>query len=112
MGPDRITLLFVCNGLLFIILGIPLALSKIGPNGVYGFRTSKTLSDPQIWYAVNRVGGIDLMIAGFAIILGSLLFKIILKSYPPSTAISANVALLTFALVMVVAHSFIVVKRY
>ena len=112
MGPDRITLIFICNGLLFIILGIPLALNKIGPNGVYGFRTSKTLSDPQTWYAVNRIGGIDLMIAGIVIILGSLLFKIMLKSYPPSTIISANVALLTASLAIVVVHSFIVLKRF
>ena len=105
-------LLFACQGLLFIILGIPLSLDKIAPNGFYGFRTSKTLSDPKIWYAVNRIAGIDLCIAGVVIILGSLLFKIMLRSYSPQTLVYANLALLIVALVVMIIHCSIVLKRY
>lgn len=106
------TLFFVCQGLLFIILGLPLYLKKIGPNGFYGFRTSKTLSDPNIWYAVNRIGGIDISIAGFVIILGTLLIKIILNSYDPSILVYANLALLIGAVTAVIVHFIIVLRRY
>jgi hypothetical protein len=70
------------------------------------------MSDPKIWYAVNRIGGLDLCIAGLVIILGALLFKMLLKAYPPSTILYANLALLIFALAMILIHSFIVLKRY
>jgi uncharacterized membrane protein len=112
MDSSKISIIFMCNGLLFIILGIPLYLKKIKPNGIYGFRTEKTMSDPNIWYAVNRTGGIDMCIAGLVIILGSLLSNMFLKSYPSSTILCANVALLTFALVMVIIHFIVVLNRY
>jgi uncharacterized membrane protein len=112
MDINKITLKFVFLGVLSIILGIPLSLSKIKPNGVYGFRTSKTLSDPQIWYAVNRIGGIDFCISGIAVILGSLLFRVILKSYRPSVIYLANIFLFIFATAMVLTHFFIVLSRY
>lgn len=103
---------FAFQALLFIILGIPLYLQKIKPNAFYGFRTGKTLSDPQIWYAVNHVLGIDLCIAGCVMLLGAFLLKIILKSYPPLTYNNANLALLLFAVTTLVIHCFMVLKRY
>ena len=112
MGQNGVTLLYACNGLLFTILGIPLVLDKIGPNNFYGFRTPKTLSDPKIWYAVNHIGGIDVCIAGVSIILGSLLFRIILRSYTPSTMALANAGMLIFALACVVIHSIVILKRF
>ena len=32
-------------------------LDKVPPNGVYGFRTPKTLSSPEVWYPANRAAG-------------------------------------------------------
>ena len=46
------------------IVGLPLALKRIKPNGTYGFRTSKTLADPEVWYSVNTIGGISFVITG------------------------------------------------
>jgi hypothetical protein len=45
-------------------LAIPLIAERVPPNGSYGFRTDRTLSDPSIWYPVNRFGGILMLIAG------------------------------------------------
>jgi len=104
--------LFIFQGLLFIILGIPLWLGKIAPNGIYGFRTGKTLSDPRIWYAVNRVCGIDFCIAGSVIISGSLLLHIILASYDPSIVLYANFTLVIVALAVAIVHCTIVLKRF
>jgi uncharacterized membrane protein len=49
---------------LFVLHGIPLIFKLVGPNTLFGFRTVKTLSDPDIWFAVNRVMGFDLLIGG------------------------------------------------
>ncbi len=48
-----------------IIMGvcIPLIMGKIPPNGLYGFRTAKSVSDPKIWYAINRYLGWALLLA-------------------------------------------------
>lgn len=58
-------------GIVFIVISIPAILEKVPPNRWYGFRVAKTLSDERIWYAANRVMGIDLLVAGLAIILGA-----------------------------------------
>jgi uncharacterized membrane protein len=42
---------------LLIGLSIPLVQGKVPPNSAYGFRTSKTLADPSIWYEANRFAG-------------------------------------------------------
>lgn len=61
MRPDIVALLYGLAGLLFIAIGIPLALKRVPPNRWYGFRTAKTLSNQTIWYAANRVVGTDLL---------------------------------------------------
>ena len=42
---------------LLVGLSIPLVQGKVPPNSTYGFRTSKTLADPSIWYEANRFAG-------------------------------------------------------
>jgi len=42
---------------LVIALAIPMALGKVPPNGLYGFKTEKTLASREVWYAANRVAG-------------------------------------------------------
>jgi hypothetical protein len=41
----------------FVAMGIPLSQGWVRPNRLYGFRTPKTLHDPDVWYPTNRVGG-------------------------------------------------------
>jgi uncharacterized membrane protein len=52
--------------ILIIALAVPLVLGTIPPNGLYGFRTPKTMSSPDIWYPANRVAGWLLVAAGVA----------------------------------------------
>jgi hypothetical protein len=49
-----------------IAISIPLFLGKIPPNKFYGFRTRKTLSNDQIWYAANFKGAVNLIVASLA----------------------------------------------
>ena len=50
-------------------IAVPLVLRKVPPNVIYGFRTPKTLSNPQIWYVANYKGGINLIVASIAALL-------------------------------------------
>ena len=68
--PGIIALLYGFVGLVFIAIGIPLARQRVAPNVWYGFRTAKTLGSTKIWYAANRVAGIDLIVSGVALICG------------------------------------------
>ena len=54
-------LLASCLGI--AILSVPLVLRVVPPNGVYGFRTSETFSDPAIWYSANAFLGSALLAA-------------------------------------------------
>jgi uncharacterized membrane protein len=65
-------LIFIAVGVVFLALGIPLLRGRISPNPTYGFRTAKTLSDERVWYAVNRVCGKDMVVAGIVVIVASL----------------------------------------
>jgi len=73
---------WIVAGLVFIIIGIPTMLEKIPPNRWYGFRVSKTLSDERIWYAANRVMGIDMMLAGLAIVITAIFTAKLLSGNP------------------------------
>jgi uncharacterized membrane protein len=54
---------FAIPALLFLLAAVPLALGLVPRNRFFGFRTSKTLSDEGVWYAVNRVAGASVMAA-------------------------------------------------
>lgn len=51
-----------CAGL-FAALAVPLVLRKVPRNGLYGFRTPKTLSDDTIWYEANAYFGRALLVS-------------------------------------------------
>jgi len=59
----------ILTGLLIAAIGLPLALDKIPPNALYGFRTPRTMSDERVWYPANRYAGKGLTAAG---LLGAL----------------------------------------
>ena len=56
-------LLPVLIALLMIGLSLPMAMRKVPPNQLYGFRTEKTLSDTKLWYDANQKAGMNLIAA-------------------------------------------------
>ena len=60
-------------GLLVILICVPMILEMVPPNNWYGFRTRRTLSDPNVWYPANRIAGQYLAVAGTVIVLTTLL---------------------------------------
>jgi len=57
----RIPLWVACG--IIAAASIPLILRRVGPNFIYGFRTPRTLSSPEIWYPANAFAGWALLIA-------------------------------------------------
>jgi hypothetical protein len=42
---------------------IPLIMKFVPPNRLYGFRTPRTLSNPEVWFRVNHFAGWALLVA-------------------------------------------------
>ncbi|MGH9840254.1 MAG: SdpI family protein [Blastocatellia bacterium] len=55
-------------GAVFILVGLPFFFEMVKPNWISGFRLRKTLSNPRIWYAANRVMGRDFIVAGIVLL--------------------------------------------
>ncbi len=54
---------FFVPSVIVIVVSIPLVLRLVPPNRIYGVRTRRTLSSPEVWYPANRFGGIALIVA-------------------------------------------------
>ena len=81
--------------LVMIAVSIPLVMGVVPPNWFYGFRTAKTMSDPQIWYQANRHAGANLIAAGvWAMVLCSVIVRCVGQA-------TANILLPLVLLVMV-----------
>jgi uncharacterized membrane protein len=65
-------LMFFLTGLLFIGIAQPMVRRRIKPNPWYGFRTPKTLSSEDIWYAANEYCGKALTAAGAIMALAAI----------------------------------------
>ena len=58
------------TGVLFVALGVPLALGRVAPNSTYGVRTARTALSEELWYAINAPSGVALAIAGGVTVVG------------------------------------------
>ena len=57
---------------LIALICLPMALGWIGPNPVYGYRTARSLSSPELWFPANQLAGS----LGLAFSLGALLVNL------------------------------------
>jgi len=89
-------------GLLVILICVPMILEMVPPNNWYGFRTRRTVSDPEVWYPANRIAGQYLAVAGTVIVLTTLLVFLFQKSLPPNTA---SIILLSVSLISILGAS-------
>ena len=64
-----VSALYSVCGLAFALIGGWLWAGKVQPNRVTGFRTAKTLADPEVWYRVNTAGGSYLFWLGIIILV-------------------------------------------
>src|SRR5512147_1357328 len=62
-APPGVEFITVLLPIVNILISLPLVLKLVPPNRWYGFRTRKTLSNPEIWYEANYKGGVGLILA-------------------------------------------------
>jgi uncharacterized membrane protein len=99
------TLLFAAAGLVFIGLGVPLLRGRVPPNSWYGCRTEKTLSDEKVWYAVNRVTGRSLIVAGVALVASSLAVFVFGRRMNPTHAVIILLSVLILSVARMAVNS-------
>ena len=110
-NPVYVVLLFAVIGILFIVLGFPLKQGAVPPNCFYGFRTRKTLSNKEIWYAINRVTGIDMMRVGVAIVTASLVVLSIRSWISPDAMLFIMLGVMVISVAFMAIHGFSLLKR-
>lgn len=112
MSEVNISLLICAGvGIILVALSIPMAMQKIKPNGWYGFRTPKTLSNEQVWYEANRVAGINLMLAGWLTVIASVALFLFSGFLTEKQTIITLITVTMVSLWAAVIHSFMVLRR-
>ena len=105
------SLIFAATGILLIGVSIPLILEKVPPNLFYGCRTTKTLSDPQIWYEANRISGKDFLICGAITFVSSLAMLAFGQNMSSDYAVTILLAVLLLSIACAAWHSLRAVSR-
>jgi uncharacterized membrane protein len=104
VAPETaLLLIYFAVGAVLALVGLPLYFSKVPPNRFYGFRTERTLNDPTVWYAVNRVAGGWLVVTGAVTSVVATAGERLNLSIP--TAAIINCAVFLLGMSMMVAHS-------
>ncbi|MBV8452837.1 MAG: SdpI family protein [Deltaproteobacteria bacterium] len=93
-------------GIVLIAVSIPLILEKVGPNRCYGFRTAKTLSSPEVWYAANSIAGRDLMSAGVTVLVWDLILALLILFSIRVPILLGTTSVLLLAVTFALLHSF------
>ncbi|PIQ29278.1 hypothetical protein COW36_17155 [bacterium (Candidatus Blackallbacteria) CG17_big_fil_post_rev_8_21_14_2_50_48_46] len=57
---------FVIPAIAIFVLSLPLIFGLVQPNRYFGFRNANTLSNPEIWFKVNRMTGFGLSFASYS----------------------------------------------
>lgn len=104
-------LLYGMGGMFLIAISLPMMYDKVPPNGFYGFRTPRTMSDPNPWYPANRVAGRNLALAGLIVSTTALVLFSIQKSINPRTATLTLLVVSMTSLIGAVVQSFIALRR-
>ena len=111
MANAFVTVAYALIGLGFGALGVPLVLGRVPPNRTYGLRTAKTLSSREIWYAANRIQGIDLCIGGVAIVVMTVVLYFAWRAAPAPLLALIDAGVMVAAFIAVAAHGFIALGR-
>ena len=98
-------------GLLLAGIGVPFMLQRIRPNIWSGLRTEKTLSDPAVWYAANRLMGIDFIVAGAALLVSTSVTFFLANQMQFLTIVCINLAVVVVSVTFVVFHSLWIHRR-
>ena len=96
---------------LISLLGVPLAMGRVPPNPLYGFRTPATQADPRLWYAVNARTGQDLVGAGLLLGIGAWLAPRLLPELGRDAYMGGWTTAVVLVLLLVMLRSGLVLRR-
>lgn len=96
---------------LLVVLGVPLAMGKVPPNPLYGFRTPATQADPGLWYPVNARTGQDLIGAGLLLAGLAWVLPRLVPTLSPDAYMGAWTTGIVLALLLVLLRGGLVLRR-
>ncbi len=101
--------ILACTGL-FVLLAIPLILRKVPRNGLYGFRTPKTLRNDEIWYEANSFFGWGMV---FASVVSAIAINVLysLPELTPEQFLKSSLVALVGPLVITIILTFIRIRN-
>lgn len=111
MIDGDVVFVYLGFSVLLVALGVPLAMGKVPPNPLYGFRTPATQADPALWYPVNvRTGG-DLIGAG--LVLGAIAWMLprLVPTLSPDAYMGTWTTGIVLALMLVFVRGGLVLRR-
>jgi uncharacterized membrane protein len=72
IDPAYQLLFFIVASVLIIVAGLPMAVNRVKPNHIYGFRVGRSMSDERVWYLTNSYAGRGMIIAGIVSLIAAL----------------------------------------
>ncbi len=101
---------YILAGGAFIAMSVPLIQRRVKPNRWYGFRTPRTLKDPNVWYPANEFGARRMLWVGVAWIAAAIILY-----FPTELSfvayVSAVGAVATVGTIIMVIQSFAFIRR-
>ena len=108
-GAIIILILYLFVSGFFVGMGTPCSMGLVPPNRLYGFRTRKTLHDPDVWYPTNRVAGYWGIATG--IVAAGVSISTFVTQLGLPAAAWVNLAPFLFGIVGTLTHGFLVIRR-
>lgn len=111
MDSAQVVIFVAClfSATFFVAIGIPCSQGWVPPNRLAGFRTRKTLQDPEVWYAANRVAGYWSIATG--IVVAAVSVSTFWAGLDLPTAPLVNLVPCLVGIVAILTHGFLVIRR-
>ena len=104
-GITIVTFTIAAAGVVLIAFGMPLYRRRVPPNMWYGCRTEKSLSDENVWYAVNRVTGRDMIIGGILVLIVATVVFFVRHRINDNLAVAVLLSTLVLSVARMIFHS-------
>lgn len=100
-------IMYVCLGVLFLGISVPLIRRRVPPNQWYGFRVPKTLGSVNVWYPVNEYSGKQLYRTGLLMVLVAFVLALV-----PGMQIGAYIGINSVVLVIDLLRGLLLTFKY
>lgn len=101
---------FLITSIVGIALTWPLWQGKVPPNSITGFRTAKTLADPQLWYQVNTAAGRSLVMLNAVLLIATAILHFTLTKERPGLAALILTGTLVIGAILVVVQGYLMTR--